>query len=445
MGWRLAWAVSVCVAIVACGGRTDLTEAPGDDGGALDASTDAKPKKDAAPDVVEAGYVPLGKKCGAPTGPAPTPWTPNDAGAPIHPPLAASSGGSILANPVFVPITFDGDDMRDPIEDFVGSVGCTAYWESIVRDYGVNDAYTVGVGHLSTQAPAQIDDAQISTFIRSKIVSKDLPYPTANTLYVIFYPDGTDITLQGSTSCQSFGGYHNEFAMTANLSVAYAVIPRCGGFGQMAGIDELTATTSHELVEAVTDPFPFTYPAYQLPEASGIAWALAGGGEIGDLCEFNHDAFYSPSDYPFAVQHQWVNHMAWAGHDPCQPTSTTYVVGAPVLPDTITYDIGLGAADDARHLARTEHTKDDRRSAHLGRAVDGADPRRREGRRDVHGRQARAELQRHAEAGQRRRRHQGHRHAHRHEPTDRSRALRDRRHVERRHPHVVGDRRKFVT
>lgn len=330
----------MCLAI-ACGGRTDLSELVDGDGGA-DASPDAKPKKDSGPDVVDAGYQPLGKKCSAPTGPAPTPWTPDDAGAALRPPIAASSGGPVLSNPVFVPITFDVDDMRAPIEDFIDSVGCTSYWETIVRDYGVNDAYMAGVGHLSDKPPAMIDDAQIGSFIRSKIISKDVPYPTANTLYVIFYPDGTDISLQGQHSCQAFGGYHNEFTMGGTLSVPYAVIPRCGGFGQFDGIDEVTATTSHELVEAVTDPLPMSTPAYQLPEPSGIAWALAGGGEIGDLCEFNQDAFYVPNDYPFAVQRQWVNHSAFGVHDPCQPSTTTYVAAAPVLPDTVKFDIGLG-------------------------------------------------------------------------------------------------------
>lgn len=342
MRWRLAWGLSVCVAI-ACGGRTDLGDTIDPDGGTVDASADAKPKKDSGPIVVDAGYQPLGKKCSPPTGAAPPPWTPDDAGAPVRPPVVMSSGGPVLANPVFVPITFDGDDMRAPIEDFIDSVGCTSYWQTIVRDYGVNDAYMSAVGHIASKAPMSIDDTQIATFIRSKILSKDLPYPTPNTLYVIFYPDGTDITLQGQQSCQAFGGYHNEFGLNSTTSVAYAVIPRCGGFGQLAGIDEITATTSHELVEAVTDPLPMSNPAYQLPEPSGIAWALAGGGEIGDMCEFNQDAFYTPSDYPFAVQRQWVNHAAFALHDPCRPSDTTYFAAAPVLPDTITYNIGLGA------------------------------------------------------------------------------------------------------
>jgi len=162
------------------------------------------------------------------------------------------------------------------------------------------------------------------------------------TLYVIYYPDGTDITLQGEHSCQGFGGYHNEVKVTQTQSIPYAVLPRCGSFGQLDGLDAITYATSHELVEAVTDQFPMTNPAYQLPEPDDIAWAFGGGGEIGDMCEFNQDAPLLPTNYAFTVQKQWVGSKAWLLHDPCQPSTQTYFAGAPVLPDLIAYDIGLG-------------------------------------------------------------------------------------------------------
>lgn len=340
---RLSWGLVICAASVwagACGGKTDLSEL-GD--AAADAKADAVVvKKDAAPPV-DAGYQPLGTKCNAPTGAPPPVWTPTDAGAPLRPPLAASSGGPTLANPQFIAMTFDGDDLRDPIEDFMSSVGCTSYWRSIVSDYGVNDAYAGPTVHLTETPPTTIDDGQIALFIRQKILNKQIPDDVkGQTLYVIFYPDTTDITLQGQHSCTAFGGYHNEVDLPDGRAVPYAVIPRCGGFGQLGGFDEITATTSHELVEAVTDPNPMSNPAYQLPEPNGIAWALAGGGEIGDLCEMNDDSFYLPTDYPFYVQRQWVNHSAYGAHDPCQPNTDTYFAAAPVLPDTIPFDFGFG-------------------------------------------------------------------------------------------------------
>lgn len=332
---------------IACGGRTDLGGEVDDDGGVTtkDASIDAKPLKDGGKtDVTTVDvYQPLGKKCSPPTGMAPLPWAPDDAGAPLHPPYMESSGGPTIANPAFVAVTFDGDDMRDSIEDFLGSVGCTDYWRSIVRDYGINDAYMIGTAHLKDTPPASIDDTQIGAYIRAKIANKELPpYVPNQTLYVIFYPDTTDITLQGLHSCQGFGGYHNEVKVTQTQSIPYAVLPRCGSFGQLGGLDAITYATSHELAEAVTDQFPMSNPAYQFPEHDDIAWGMAGGGEIGDMCEYNEDAPLFPSTYAFTVQKQWVSSKAFSLHDPCQPSTETYFAAAPTLPDLISYDIGLG-------------------------------------------------------------------------------------------------------
>lgn len=347
MGWRLACGMVGTCLWIACGGRTDLGGELDEDGGVTDASLDVKPQKDGSskldvsttPDV----YVPLGKKCSAPTGAPPPAWAPDDAGAQIHPPYINDTGGPTISNPSFVAITFNGDDMRDQIEDFVGSVGCTDYWRSIVRDYGINDGYMIGTAHLTDTPPDTIDDTAIGAFIRAKIANNALPQPVPNqTLYVIYYPDSTDITLQGEHSCQGFGGYHNEVKVTQTESIAYAVLPRCGSFNQLDGIDALTYATSHELVEAVTDQFPMTNAAYQWPELDDIAWAFGGGGEIGDMCEFNQDAPLLPNDYAFTVQKQWVSSKAWLMHDPCQPSTETYFAGAPMMPDLLAYDIGFG-------------------------------------------------------------------------------------------------------
>lgn len=335
---RLAWClVFVGPVWLACGGKTDLSS---DDGG-TDAAPDAIViKKDAS--VVEAGYQPIGKKCDPPDAAAPAPWTPDDGGAALRPPIVASSGGPTLANPVFVTMTFDGDDLRDPLEDFVDSIGCSSYWNAVVPDYGINQGYATTPVHLTDKVPDTIDDTQIGLFIRQKILTKQIPDAVQNqTLYIIYYPDTTDITLQGSHSCQSFAGYHNEIGMADGRTIPYAVLPRCnsGGLGLFEG---LTAFTSHEIMEAVTDPFPESKPAYQLPEDQNIAWAFGGGGEVGDLCESNDDSFYVPNDYPFTVQRIWTNHFAFGAHDPCEPSSSTYFGAAPVMSDTLSYDIGFG-------------------------------------------------------------------------------------------------------
>src|SRR4051812_27962129 len=117
MRWRLACGLFSTCLWIACGGRTDLGGGDDDEGGAKDASIDVKKKDGATTDVTTSDvYQPLGKKCSPPTGAPPPPWTPDDASAPLHPPFVAPSGGPVIANPAFVAITFDGDDMRDALE-----------------------------------------------------------------------------------------------------------------------------------------------------------------------------------------------------------------------------------------------------------------------------------------------------------------------------------------
>ncbi len=336
-------------ALIACGARSDPlgddTPFALPDSSLLDHKADArKPPPDSTP--LDAPYVTKGIKCVRDGGAPPVFMGDLDASFDAnHPraPQVVTLGGPTLSMPVFISITFPGDDMRDQVEDFVDSVGCTDYWRAVASDYGVGQG--VGGPHtrLPESAPTSIDDAQIQQWLASKIKSEpNFPQPDANTLYVIFYPAGTTITLQGEQSCQRFGGYHNSAAVGAK-DVPYAVIPRCESFGNLSGIDAVTGTTSHELIEAVTDPAPEQKPAYAIPENDGIGFAIAAGGEVGDMCEFKSDAFFQPSSYPFTVQRSWANKAGFALADPCQPSLPgAYFSAAAKLTQFVSFDIGFG-------------------------------------------------------------------------------------------------------
>lgn len=75
-------------------------------------------------------------------------------------------------------------------------------------------------------------------------------------------------------------------------------------------------STSHEVIEAATDPFPRTAPAFHTPASSHSGWA-AVGGELADLCS-------EPSLYTmeggFGFQRVWSNRVAIGRmNDPCVP------------------------------------------------------------------------------------------------------------------------------
>ncbi len=331
--------VSASSILWACGGSEVAPPA--------DAGSDVLPKvRDAAPrpDTAPPPYVPVGTRCvRGPDAGVPPQFIASvvDSGASD----AATEGGTeggvaqnptlpqvvaaknlVDALPIFVPITFDSDDLRPEIEDFVASFGCTSWWRAVASDYGIGDAITGDPVHLSEVAPTKISDSEIQAWLRKKIGDPTFPQPTANTVYSIYYPSGSQVQTTWGRSCYTFGAYHSYFYFK-NQWVAYAVMPRC------ADISALTAVSSHEFIEAATDSAP---GGFQSVGERDVAWSLFGGSEVGDMCEHTSNANFQPTDYPFLVQRSWSNKSAFFGHDPCLPSdSPWWFVAAPVLSDTV--------------------------------------------------------------------------------------------------------------
>ena len=98
-----------------------------------------------------------------------------------------------------------------------------------------------------------VTDAQIQQAVQGFITNGTVPARTANTLYFVYLPPNVvSIGGDGTQSCTRFCGYHGAVG-----GVFYAVIPyaNCGGCVFPGNfIDTLTEVSSHELVEAITDP-----------------------------------------------------------------------------------------------------------------------------------------------------------------------------------------------
>jgi hypothetical protein len=346
--FRVAIVSFVAAAAVpfACGGPAGSSSSPrdaSDDNPSVPRRFEAGTDEEAAADAPDE-YVAQATHCTR-AGDAGTP-TPFDAGSDalpdvIAPPQVVGSGGATLAAPTLVSVTFPGDSLADPLEDFVASVGCTDYWRTVGADYGVGDAVASTPVRLTEAAPAAIDDTAIRAWLANKIEMGDpaFPRPAADTVYVVFYPETTVITAQSQTSCQYFDGYHNGGQLTDGTLFSYAVLPRCEGDSQ-TGLAALTLAVSHELIEASTDPQPQTRPAYSFPDANHIGWWLFAGAEVGDMCELDNDDAYVPPGFPWVVQRTWSNRAAWAGESPCVPAvSTSYFYAAAVPTDTALLDL----------------------------------------------------------------------------------------------------------
>ncbi len=318
--------------LAACGGSADDAATPDAGGvGDNDAGTTDEPEASA---------------------PAPFPAFDIDA------PQVISSGGPVLKAGSVTPVYFPGFDYATEMTDMTSKIGDSAYWAAL-SEYGVGKLtqatpVTLTSNDIQPADIGDISDTDIQAWLASRFDGTHPEFgtkPDRNTVYTLFYPPQTNIYLgggggggdagsfSGAKSCQSFGGYHNDILYQGN-TIAYAVIPECPDFGNLQGVDVVTTTTSHELSEAATDPFPTDNTAYGQVDANHIAWEMyLGGGEVGDMCAQFSSSFYKPDDIGYIVQRNWSNKQAKAGHDPCQPElpgAAAYFNAAPIFPDSVT-------------------------------------------------------------------------------------------------------------
>jgi hypothetical protein len=268
-----------------------------------------------------------------------------DTGVPfpaIHPnpPRVIDNGGPTASAGVVIPVFYANDPLQTSTEAFLKQLSPSTYWTATTKEYGVGD-FTLGNSIvLAGPAPSSIDDPGIQTFLATHADGSDMAWPKAdgNTIYALFYPSGTTINLQNSLSCQSFGAYHSDTNLADNTEFAYAVMPRCQG-----GIDTLTGSTSHELIEWATDPFPMTNPAYGNVDTDHLAWGVGGASETGDMCE-TYSGIFTRILGNFIVQRTWSNDSMKAGHDPCvpAPAGVAYFNAAPSLTDVVKLNFGGG-------------------------------------------------------------------------------------------------------
>lgn len=259
-------------------------------------------------------------------------------------PRVIASGGPVLKAPSVTPVFFPGFSFPTEMTEMTAKIGASKYWEALTE---------YGIGPITQSAPivltpdlivpadiGPITDEQIQAWLISRFDGTHAEFgndPDTTSIYTLFYPAQTVISLQNSKSCQSFGGYHGNVTIKGQL-VAYAVIPQCPSFGSQKAVDGVSAVVSHELSEAVTDPFPFDQPAYTQVDQNHFGWMFyLGGGEIGDLCAQFSASLSKPADIGYTVQSNWSNANAKAGHDPCQPApdGQVYFNSMPALNDKV--------------------------------------------------------------------------------------------------------------
>ena len=261
-------------------------------------------------------------------------------------PAVPYNGGRVLTAPKILPVFFSGDAMAASLTDFVQKYSKSSELYAVVSEYGGNLATYVNAANLSQAAPASLTDSDIQTFISAQFKASGSPIgmPDDQTIYTVYYPETTNL-IDSSTSqsmCSEGAlGYHSQFVDAASgKKIIYSVILRCSGYDALT---DVTATTSHETVEAITDPdnFPTGYIFFQSSNVGNV-WAsvlAASVGEVGDMCEAFQSSNYTPSDLGYQIQRTWSNKAAAAGLDPCQPghAADVYFNATAVVSDSVTY------------------------------------------------------------------------------------------------------------
>lgn len=260
---------------------------------------------------------------------APPPWA---EAVPSNVPQLIDLGGAVLTSPKVQPIFFANDTLQTQIEQFLTQMGTSDYWKAATAEYGVGATMTVLPSIVTSDAPPATDDALPAW------VDQHVPAPDGQTIYAVFLGDGVVLGGQGGNSCDAYGAFHDE----SPNGVVYALVPRCDPEPQFdhaqTKLDELTISTSHELIEAATDPHVETTPAYGDVDDDQAIWAIVPGAETGDFCEYL-DSAYIKGVGDFMVQRTWSNAAAKAGKDPCVPApSTPYIAAAPIFTESVSID-----------------------------------------------------------------------------------------------------------
>jgi len=276
----------------------------------------------------------------------------------------------------------------------------------VTSEYGISAATGGGHVRMTTQADASYVESSdgkassIADFVKANVANGTFPAPTAQTLYVVYFPESSTITLDGdAVSCTTFGGYHLSTEVTPpggrEASVPYAVVPRCADPNTLKVTEAyITTNASHEVLEAVQNVTPLSKRGWAMSPTT--AWGVILP-ETADLCAneeiatqvafrkaFGTDVV---TEGGFTLQRGWSNAAARANHDPCVPAlpGAVYFNAAPEKDAiqiavgksaTIPIDAFSEAATDPWTAPRSRH-----RSAH--RRGQDALVRIRQGRREA--------------------------------------------------------------
>ncbi|MCU1279948.1 MAG: hemagglutinin protein [bacterium] len=257
-------------------------------------------------------------------------------------PKLGYSNGPLIQHVKIVNVFYSpGNKYKAMLEAFYTSITQSAYFDWLVEYNTTN--YKIGRGSFLSSfedvnpapaATATVKTVNPETYLKGLLATPGkLPAPDNDTMYMIYFPDRIDPTDGSGSSCVQpmgqFCAYHASYTTSAGQLVRYGVMPDMDAAGCMGGCGPtgfpgLTDVSSHELIEAVTDP------------DNGTGWYDANGtqqtncGEIGDICAVG-GTMETAVIGGFTVQKEWSNkNSACIGTDPNAVVNDFTVAGSDV-------------------------------------------------------------------------------------------------------------------
>jgi hypothetical protein len=184
------------------------------------------------------------------------------------------------------------------LDAFLKDITSGPYLQALARagyNVGPGSAVAGAVDNTALASGSTISDAFIQSRLQADVTSGLLQAPNANTLYVVYVQPNVAVNLGGGqgTTQQGILGYHTAFVGANGAPIRYAVVVTPSGAAgnsvlpeATTVLDQLTAVTSHELAEAVTDP-----DINSNVNGGRLGWFDPQRGEIGDIEENNPNAY----------------------------------------------------------------------------------------------------------------------------------------------------------
>ncbi|KAJ3305135.1 hypothetical protein HDU76_005058 [Blyttiomyces sp. JEL0837] len=238
------------------------------------------------------------------------------------------NGGPIIPNVNVIPLWWGSSvSYTSQLPGFYAGIVNSTYWD-MLKQYSISSTSIIGRGTVGTPitlngypTATTIDDTNdIVPYLRSLVQAGTIS-PTINTYYPIHFPAGVTITLTGYKSCSYFCAYHSTIDISDISSTQYlyyGVMPDQGGSclggcgSSLSTFSNLCSVSSHEIVEATTDPAigVVTGSTVAAPAAWYDSIDGSSGGEIGDICNAQQGTVVGGNGITYTVQKEWSNKAA---------------------------------------------------------------------------------------------------------------------------------------